>query len=417
MSYIDGRLGDSLRNSYLAEIKQWLPAFLAASTVERLDPLAQVRELLNIDGRDLNRVLAVHVLLQPGIQDLIGGLPAGMRSPATSSHKPRQLSRVVTGSIDWPATLRVRATGNALEAGFVTRPAKRLFDVAENRVLAWVLAEIDRLLRLAMPNVNEGRLADWQDRLRHSAEEVFIARRSAWLRDLSTQPPAAGDFATLSANRRRFYRIELASAASVIRRYTEHPSPSDVAQLLVQRWFEPQRDWQLFELVVLLRLERRIAEFAGRDRLRLITSSRGPVATYHAGHSRVIRLWYQAWPPSALPSELRDAMTHYAISGPGSRPDIVIEVQDGDLSAGLLLELKATRSADYLAAGLLQLMGYMRDRPGLFSRQRSGWLVAPAGAPFISRDPGSRHLWVVNADDVAEAVAVSVGRIKGGKCD
>src|SRR6266567_4084498 len=130
MSYIDGRLGDSLRNSYLAEIKQWLPAFLAASTVERLDPLAQVRELLNIDGRDLNRVLAVHVLLQPGIQDLIGGLPAGMR---------------------WPAT--------------------RLFDVAENRVLAWVLAEIDRLLRLAMPNVNEGRLADWQDRLRHSAEE------------------------------------------------------------------------------------------------------------------------------------------------------------------------------------------------------------------------------------------------------
>jgi hypothetical protein len=40
----------------------------------------------------------------------------------------------------------------------------------------------------------------------------------------------------------------------------QEPSEADLTDLLCQRYFEPERNWQLYELVVALRIARAFAE-------------------------------------------------------------------------------------------------------------------------------------------------------------
>jgi hypothetical protein len=89
-----------------------------------------------------------------------------------------------------------------------------------------------------------------------------------------------------------------------------------------------------------------------------------------------------------------------------SRPDIVIERVLGDTSSAILLELKATRSASYLSQGLMQLIGYLADRPALFTTHPSGWLVAPESSAFQSELPDGSPLHVVTADAVSQSAVL-----------
>jgi hypothetical protein len=408
VSTVDTALQEELRQVYLAEIQAWLPAFLSGSTVERLDPLAQVAELLAVSARDLRAVLAVHLLLHDDVERFVSSLTAGLRGPATSSSRPRQSSRAIAGGIDWAATVRARATGSPLEGAFITRPAVRLFDVPENRVLAWAVRELVRLSELASAATSSGGTAGWVGRLLSGEDVLGRARRTAWLRALPAQRPTMADVASLAVSRSYFYKVLLADAARVLRRF-ESPSVADVTALLTARWFEPSRDWQLFELAVLLRLHRAFAGVGQQRGVRPLGHSRGPFATFALPEDVLVRLWYQSWPASSGPSEQLNAARRYSIKTGGSRPDIVIEVRTAQRSGALLLELKATRSGDYLGAGLLQLLAYLRDRPTLFRDEpRVAWLVAPAPAPFVSVEPEQRQLWVVDADDLADQAVKSV---------
>ena len=223
---------------------------------------------------------------------------------------------------------------------------------------------------------------------------------------------SVADLGALRTNRRLFYRDQLYEAADRLRRYTDNPSEADVTELLTQRWFEPERDWQLFELAVLLRLEKAFNAVGTRKRIRPLGHSRSPFATFALADGSTLRIWYQTWPASSGPSEHRDAAEHYAVAAAGSRPDIVLELTRNGQTAGLVLELKATNSGEYLGRGFLQLLSYLRDRPALFGdREAVGWLVAPSEAPFQSRPADGRPLWAVGADEVAAAAVARILQI------
>lgn len=395
-----------MRAVMLSEVQALLPGFLSAASVERDGPVNAAVELLGLPESDLRRVLAVHMMLAHPVRELVASLPIGIRRPLTSSLRPRVAGHTVTAGIDWAATARHRATSSPLGDIWVTRPASRIFDIPENRALAWVLRMLEERGAVAVPPLGDAP-GDWGQEIQSMAAAVHRARHVAWLEGIPATWPGDDAYLRLNADRMGFYRLRVADAARHLRHLLIAPSADDIVEALSQRYFEPKQDWKLFEIAVLLRITAALSAVGRRvSPTRLFHDSKSrPFAVYRATPTRDIRVWYQTWPPTTQPSELYDAIQHYQFPSGSTRPDIVIELVDhGRADRAFLLELKASASSSYLSSGLAQLLGYLRDRPRLLSAPASGWLVAPPSTSYVSKPAGNRSLWVTSADDVARAI-------------
>ncbi len=413
MSKIDTRLPATERAALLDEVRAHLPAFLSAAASQQFDPVGDVSELLNLRQGDLDRVVAVHVALAQPVTNLLAALPNGIRRPLTATARPRVTTQAVRGPIEWGATIRQRAVTGGLKHTFVVRPAQRRFDIPENQALAWLLGRLESLLHLAVSADVDASVSahevGWLGRISAGRAALATARRTSWLRAITPHVPDAATLCALRAARTVLYQQHIPDAVEFVRRLTEHPTAEDVTALLAERYFEPQRDWQLFEVVVALRLARAFsAHSIGRRASRLLVGvGRAPYAHYDLGQAREVRLWYQTWPREAGSSAHTDARIRHRIAAGPTRPDLVIEIVDRSGPRGqselLVLELKATASATYLSEGLQQLLSYLADRPALLAHQPAGWLVAPTSTAFAAAPQGDAELWVVSADEVAAA--------------
>lgn len=415
MSQIDSSMEPALRAMMLSEVQDLLPAFLSAASIERDGPVNAAVELLGLPESDLRRVLAVHMMLSQPVRELVAALPTGVRRPLTSSVRPRIAGRSVISGIDWAATSRHRATSSPLGDIWVTRPANRIFDIPENRALAWALRTVDERGVMAIAPLGESSGA-WAEEIRTMTATVRRARRTAWLESVPTAWPGDEVYFRLKADRMGFYRLRVTEAARYLRRLLVAPTASDIVDALSRRYFEPKQDWKLFEIAVLLRITTALSAVGGRaNPTRLFHDNKTrPFAVYRLTSTRQVRVWYQVWPAATRPSELNDAIRHYELPSGGTRPDIVVEVVDNGVStSAVLLELKASGSGTYLGSGLSQLLGYMRDRPALFASAASGWLVAPESSSFVSKDHCGRSLWMTSADDVAAAIVARVSGVPG----
>lgn len=414
MSQIDSSMDPGLRSVMLSEILRFLPAFLSAASVERDGPVNAAAELLGLSESDLRRVLAVHIMLSRPVRDLVRELPTGIRKPIASSSRPRVAGRTVTSGIDWAATSRHRVTSSPIGDVWVTRPATRIFDIPENRALAWVLKTIEERGTVAAPPAG-GASAAWGDDIRTMTQVAYQARRIAWLETVPAIWPGDDVYFRLNGDRTGFYKLRVIGAARYLRHIVNAPTPEDVVRALGERYFEPKQDWKLFEITILMRIARAISEVGTRiDPTRLFHNNRNrPFASFGLGTTREVRLWYQGWPPSSGSSELDDAVRYYELPAGGTRPDIVVEfLEAGQSIRAIILELKASASGSYLSTGLSQLLGYLRDRPALVSSPASGWLVVPPTANYASKSAGARALWVTSSSDVANAIqSVAVGTL------
>lgn len=410
MSQIDSSLNPAVRLQLLSEVRSLLPAFLSAASVERGGPVNAAIELLGLPESDLRRVLAVHTMLSQPVRELIEALPQGIRRPITSSVRPRVAGRAVTSGIDWAATVRHRSTSSPLGDIWVTRPANRVFDIPENRALAWVLLTLSERVIIAVPASGEPP-GTWGTEIRTMSATIRESRKTAWLEGIPPEWPGNVVYSRLMADRTGFYHSSVTSAARYLRRFVISPTTEDIVQTLCQRYFEPKQDWKLFEIAVLMRLCAALSAIGTRvSAARMFHDGRsGPFACFRLNGTSQIRLWYQSWPPATKPSELDDAVRHYKLASTGNRPDIVVEVVEAGVSKrAIVLELKASSSGTYLSSGLSQLLGYLRDRPRLTTGPASGWLVAPAGTSFVTRPAEGRALWMTTADHVAADVVSEI---------
>lgn len=406
MSEVDTRFAPELRAALLGEVRAWLPAFLSPAATEQYDPAGDVRELLALDDADLRRVVAVHLCLSETVQAFLAALGDGIRRPITSSERPPVVGQAVRGAVDWGATIRTRSVAGGDPTLFVTRPARRIFDVPENRALAWLIRRLDGYLRRAVGGVlgDDGEQTKWDAQLRAARGRLARARRHPWLRDIAAERPTAATLRRLRAARTAFYAQAVPDAILALMRWGEHPSEDDITELLCERWFRPNQDWRLFEVVVALRLARAFAAASPvRRRARLLYDTGGsPYARYTLADGDEVRLHYQGWPPSTSASRHAEARARHQLHAGAPRPDLCIS-RHGAAPDAAVLELKATTSASYLGAGLSQLLGYLAERPDEWKTPPSGWLVAPASSVFIAAPPDGAELWIVSADDAAAA--------------
>jgi hypothetical protein len=408
---VDANLSQEERAALLVQVRSELPAFLAPAATERHDPAGDVSTLLNLDERDLRRLVAVHLLLSEPVRRFLAGLRGGLRRPITSSLRPKELARSVRGPIDWSATFAHRATSGGDRTQYIVRPARRIFDTPENRVLAWLLrrlaaalGEIPRPRAEILDDLDRAELG-WFLELDEARRQLHRARQTPWLADVEPAHPDRAALRRLDVARTSFYREGVGGAARAVMRWTESPTDADLAELLCARYFQPSRDWQLFEVVVALGLARAFAECSPRlRRPRLLVGGavgREPYATYALPDGDEVRLFYQRWPPDAGASAHQAARAHHSLGGHGPRPDLVIQRAGANPDA-VIVELKASRYSGYLGDGLLQLLGYLHDRPKLFTKQPAGWLVGLTNGPYESEDPPGAPLWMLDPEELVD---------------
>lgn len=408
MTGVDTRFTEDERQTLLDEVREYLPAFLSAAATQQYDPLGDVRELLRLEEKDLRRVVAVHLCLTDPVRAFFGALAEGLRHPIASSTRPPVVSQTVRGPVDWGATTRTRALAAHNRSLFVVRPAQRIFDIPENRALVWLLRALDTYLRrtrigAAAADQDEEEVK-WTEQLAAYRRRLLLIRRHPWLRDIEPERPTAATLRRLRASRAGFYARHIHDAALVVTRFGERPSENDLTELLCQRYFRPKEDWRLFEIVVALRLARAFAvRSPEKRRARLLLGTGGAAyARYVLADGDEVRLHYQSWPPSTGDSLHARTRANHQLKARGSRPDIFIARQ-GAAPDAAVLELKATSRSSYLGSALYQLLGYLKEWPDAWTRQPSGWLVAPASPAYTAAAPGDAEVWIVSADEVADA--------------
>lgn len=410
---IDADFTEAERAKLLAYVKQHLPAFLHRGATEQHDPVGDVRELLNLEPEDLERVKAVHQCLDERILTFGSALAAGLRNPITSSTRPPETSQTVRGPVDWGATLRRRSVEAGNPTLYVVRPAERIFDTPENQVLAWLLQHlrgaVDKAGAKGADPADEEALG-WFTRISALGVQLKRAQRVHWLRGVRPQAPTAEALARLRQARTTFYARHVLQAAESILRW-RNPTDEELTDILCQRYFRPEETWRLFEVSVALRLARAFAEQSAKPRRTrlLVGGGRATFARYSLPDGDEVALIYQAW-PSLTVSGRRQlvALRHDFRPGP-SRPDLFIR-RTGELEDAAVLELKATYRPGYLGAGLSQLLGYLAEHPTLWRNNPSGWLVAPASDSFKDAPPAlDDQLWVISAETVGDRAVERFG--------
>lgn len=402
MMVVDATLAPGEREALLAEVALQLPLWLQRAAQPQPQVTDQLVDLLGYTPQALRRVRAVHLLLADATARFVAALPAAMRAPRPASERPVELAGVVRGPVNWGATARLQATGQP--ATYVVMPRRRVFNTPEHRALAWALARLGDTAAIAMGPSDDDTAdpASWTADALAVRRRIHWARRVDWLSGITPRRPDQRVRGRLRRSRDRFVAGPLSDVLDALIAFETTDGPT-LASLLAQRYFIPERDWRLFEVVVLIRLDRALADAAAGVRRALMSES-GQVGAYRIGPDHEVRLRYQGWPAAA--SRRQAAAARHGVTVAPSQPDIIVE-RLGVKPDCVVLELKASRRPGTLGDGLSQLLGYLHERPSLFGPQPAGWLVPLPNSELeaVDPDPGE-PLWIVAADQVADAIVL-----------
>jgi hypothetical protein len=398
------------RQALLDEVRSYLPAFLERGATLQEDPAGDVRELLDLDQRDLDRVVAVHTCLDPAVVAFGEALAEGLDHPMAGSSATATVSQSVRGRIDWQQTLRHRARAPGERASYAVREPGKTFDTPENRAIVWLLDSLERAVdeatawRVKKPPIELEERRWWQ-RIDALRRQLAAARRVAWLQGVRAEKPTPATLRGLRSGRNVFYREKTVAAMEVVRRLAE-PSPETLTALLAERYFRPRDDGTLFEVAVALRLARAFAELSPHRRQPrlMMGDGKSSFASYAFDDGSEVSLACQAWPDDEKSMRRRFVKRHgLAKQEADARPDIII-VRRGSVNDAVILELKASQDASYLRKGLEELLAYLADRPDLWGEQPAGWLIAPLSSAFEGAEADTGFpLWVLSAEEVASA--------------
>lgn len=327
------------RDAVIEELRDqlWLHV---SPTATRHDTALHAAALLQLPYSDVERLGALHFVLDPAVKALLDDGPALLRRQASDTRTVTEISTDrVRGPVDWPATARRRALDRTPVV--VTHPRHRDSDVQPNQTLALVLQ--------AARDVETGLTGSAERPHAMSWLAADIQRRAAALAghralmEVTPRPPSARDLVAMRAPRVRRRHAILLDAwqayDSLIRQVDAHA----VRAVVEQRGFAVAENGALFELLVLFRV-RAVLDDAGWavQRARVFG---GNLRFSAMRGEEVLDVWYQG-----VPAELRRTSAYVAAQRahllPGAadlRPDLVLALRRPDRPpTWLIVEAKTT---------------------------------------------------------------------------
>lgn len=333
----------------------------------------------------MDLIIASHIFLNEKVSRFYEGLIHGLQDPPRRILRNNVETRSFGGLIDWARTNKRFPLHNGL-GPWIQIHSNRNFDVVENLVLAWCIRRLRRYHNVLLNN--EKRLnPTLQHAITKVQPETHVARLAPWLFRLPEIQLTKSQIEDVKRSRKRFFREFVPPVATLLLKMEE--TSADFADLLVSKYFAPSRDWHLFELTLLMRLNDFFDSYSKKqsDSESWLTNPRlGPWATYKLNSEWNASVWYQRWPEDITHSDIAETKRFYNLDGEANRPDIIVELyRDNNRDSLILIEAKATLNANYAISGLAQLEGYIQDRQLLEKRGFHPWLLLPDDTLFTPR--------------------------------
>ena len=380
----------------LDEIAPDLVAYLKGGTTVNLASFA-AKALPELSSPDLDRLLRIHFVLtetgdgEVGVVDFARDLPGRLqRIRTTVEPRTRRYEGEVHGRVQWNRTLPERSSRiGAGDLLFVCDEIERNYETAENLVLKVVIGIITGIVQQDLAGVFQtgtpAWLGTWAPDSRLRQEFLTASGRNVYLRRIEVDADRITDAMISRALRSRLplYRDAAALLARYRRLMRHDLDTTEARRLLTTTFIRPDREAVLFELYWVLRIIRAFRCHAEKIEFLPIETGARYVAqwkiagdTYVISHDSTGSFGFSESaaaaretlrsPDTFFGRMLRVHAEYQTLTGGtsdhlwGGRPDLVLEVTRADGRRSILLgEVKYTRSRDYAAQGLRELLEYM----------------------------------------------------------
>lgn len=396
------------RERILAEVTHRLWLFTRRAALPARGRYRLVLQLTRLSDADLRRLRAIHYLIDPGLQRLLSeAVPDILRRMAAA-----KLPRIATtrgeirGRIDWGRTAAERA---ACAAGiyehdlYVYRTGQRSADIAPNRVLKALLVHTGSLAAEVLgthfsldSHFAAGYEAGWTQ---YAAETYTLCRNclnSPELRAVSVPDTISGEMLLAARTARnpayaeieRHYRhcIELTGeGGSALPEITE--------AVLREQILQPLDPDVMYELWIFFRTLDVLEEHGWQARrLRLVGSKEesGEPAVYRHAAGGEMRVFFQQ-----LPREWRTLSAYtgifekYALGTAARRPDMILHwTAPSGAERFIIVEVKRSSNARYLADSAYKVLGYLKDFALAFADNPADGVQIPSAVLAVWENPG-----------------------------
>lgn len=386
-----------------------LGSAVAASTGDPIDLAGLEAFLGKLEGGDddVRHLAALVDLLSGQYGSFMGSvLPRLLDILAGEArHELTVVGPALIGNPRWDRTLIGRISGSLRPGQYVSRTARRSYELPENLLLRWLVEDLRETVIALRRRAKGNRLHDVLETIAVRAED---AGGHHLFRTLTR--PSRLEASMVSAARLR-RRPEYTIAADLATRRMAFDGNSEetrwhaVLMLLAVGWLEPVDIDDLFELYSLVMVLDVISQeigFGDPDEFGLVMPGRKQVATFEKPIG-TIKVYFNQSPFAAIGVRGRYRTIvdrHLGVSGAERRPDIIITLErPGEIQRTLLIEMKKTLDGVYLSDSVYKVFGYLHDFaacwPEGYARPKAVLLV-PEGVQQVGAAP---ELVIVAAND------------------
>lgn len=344
-------------------------ASLGWTYVSRLSGERKPNEILDrlalLSESDAALIRRLRFVTSKEAEELVFGVgPRILRRLPQTTRRVRELVREVRGRVDWASTFRDRLAHGGDPTLLAVSRGTLDADVAENRVLAFLLDRLSEMSRAVsvrpdgQPIVGRSRAAELglaADRLRAASMLASIPMRSR---------VSGSERQALRTSRLPEYRNEVAALLDLHEGLFEGNDLGSLRRLLGERIWLPPEPERLFELWILFMAAKGLEEAGwAATAISLIGGSHGTSSAFRFTRANAeVNLSYQTLPRALLDaSRYTPLIQRYGIGGSARRPDFVVTARVASTNARMLWEAKLTNNRQYIADSIYKTLGYVGD--------------------------------------------------------
>ncbi|MCK6208348.1 hypothetical protein KZX50_23220 [Bacillus infantis] len=328
--------------------------------------------LTNVSKSNLQKLSNIYFILDEEVEEFIDTTAPSIlkRLSKTSQTEHKVLRGNVKGKINWSKTISERNASGGDPSIFVCSQRSSVFDLPENRLLLYLLRRIMFICN-SLSNSDfekdETNLEELENkekwintvlRIGHKTKKLL---KNPFIRKIGDMHDINQKTIILAEKARGQMYSHLAKVAQVY--YFMNINPVRYLDTVLKgKTLEPLNKDTLYEIAVMFKLLEVIRDNGGVEkRIGLIGSGSSLVSRFTVG-LKEIKIYFQGIPKEiAVKSIYGPLMNLYGLSDKLRRPDMVLEVLEGNKKSFYIIEVKRSDKRTYLVDGAYKLFGYLKD--------------------------------------------------------